>query len=227
MQKTAAVLATIFVHAAAVSRDPPGPPIGQQQPGGVIVAQPIPTTYGLCATPQSAADFPSKPIPVSVNNCIHSQTFTSTAPTASYGGPACGGYVVAFGPKGSLDPRLSEHIQLTADWADTPLTATTCAASQLAAVAWGEKCAGPICAPGGFELIDGSPAARKGTWNAISKACSIELKFNSSSTPYRTLSIDAIATQFNAKNKAVRKRVTATIYASHGDGNCIGSSQKK
>ena len=226
MRIRALLLAAMIIPAAVhANKNPATPTTHPNIPLGPVAAQP---KYGLCGVPQNAADFPTKPVLVEKSPCEISQTFQSTSPSASYGGKSCGGYTIAFGPLGSLDPTLSEVITLTADWGDAPLTATTCPTAQVSAVAWGERCLGTNCAPGGgFELIGGGPTASKGTWNKISNVCYISVQFNAQKTSYRTLNIDAIATQTQG-GSTVRKRVSSNIYVSRlGEGCIKGLSKKK
>lgn len=57
------------------------------------------STYGMCSGPQNADAFPSSPVPVEAGQCDNSQTFSATSDGPSTG-DGCGGFTVAFGPKG-------------------------------------------------------------------------------------------------------------------------------
>ena len=62
----------------------------------------------------------------------------SGQPSASAGSidaaEPCGGFTVAFGPKGDLK-RNRRYLWLSANWGDTPLTQANCAGAHIAAAA--------------------------------------------------------------------------------------------
>ncbi len=178
-------------------------------------------TFGLCSGPQNAVDFPTSPVPVVKSTCEFSQTYKSTSPTASYGDAICGGYAVAFGPKGDLK-RDWKTISLSADWGDAPLTAATCATAHVSAAFWGYRCDDAACSAGGWERV-GAFQNRHGTWNTASQVCYIGLGANAGHKDYQTVSVDVIATQGQGRS-AVRKRASVAMSMTRPTGACLGAS---
>lgn len=181
-------------------------------------------TYGLCNAPQNADDFASNPVPVEYGKCDNWQKFTATSVKPSTGSYTCGGFTVAFGPKGDLKPYL-DRVTLRADWGDTPLTAANCSKARVAAVAWGARCTNDSCTEATWEKIGNGPKQRAGFWNTTSQVCYSELVFNSSGKKFKTLNVDVIAKVLE-DGKWVRKRAKGTIYASHPNGKCPSATYK-
>lgn len=179
----------------------------------------------FCDAPQRADAFAPKPVPVAKNSCHYYQSFEATSATASYGVP-CGGYTVAFGPKGAL--RHPRYLHMTAEWGDAPLTAATCSKAQVAAIAWGfqvpkvpfgKKRVG-AAAQGQWEQIETIQSAT-GHWNTVSKVCYLGLSFTAdSSRNYQTVQLDIVATLIEGQAQ-VRKRAKGSIYAYKHTGKCI------
>lgn len=187
------------------------------------------STYGMCNGPQNADAFPSSPVPVEAGQCDNSQTFSATSDGPSTG-DGCGGFTVAFGPKGALRPNL-KHVILKAEWGDVPLTAANCASAKIAAVGWGERCTdradatapslATACTSTQWEKI-GGPTQGKGFWNTTSQVCYVSAQVKSSDKRYKTLNIDIIATVVES-GKTVRKRAKGTIRASYPNGKCFST----
>ncbi len=148
--------------------------------------------------------------------CDHTQEFHATSPTASYGS-TCGGFTVAFGPKGDLK-RNRRYLWLSANWGDTPLTQANCAGAHLAAAAWGYLCANAACTSGAWERISPARTAH-GTWNTVSNVCYLGIGANTGNKNYSTVDIDVIATQGQGRT-AVRKRASASIHNMQPNGKC-------
>ncbi len=178
-------------------------------------------TYGLCNAPQNADAFPSSPVSVTAAQCENYQRYTATSAGPSTGG-SCGGFTVAFGPKGDLKPYL-DRVTLAADWGDTPLTEAQCAKARVAAVGWGARCLDDACTQAAWEKI-GGPRQRAGTWNSVSSVCYIGVSFNASGKKYKTLDLDVITTLDEGGGKIVRKRAKGTITASKPNGKCFGTT---
>jgi hypothetical protein len=156
------------LHLAAVAAAPTGPTLSSSEtPLTAGPALPV-ATYGLCSGPQNADAFPSNPVPVVETQCFHTQEFHATAVKAEPDA-SCGGFTIAFGPKGDLK-RNWKYLWLTAKWGDTPPTQATCAQSSLAAAAWGYLCANAECTSGAWERI-GTARKAQGTWNSTSQVC--------------------------------------------------------
>jgi len=184
---------------------------------------PPPATYGLCNAPQNADAFPSSPVRVVPGTCHNTQQYTATSPGPSTGG-SCGGFTVAFGPMGDLNPNLNHSITLRAEWGDTALTAANCAKAKVAAVGWGARCTNDACTTAEWEKI-GGPKQKTGTWNTTSNTCYTLVQFNSSDKKFKTLNVDIIAT-LPEGGKTVRKRAKGFIYVSHPNGKCLSTSVK-
>jgi hypothetical protein len=182
------------------------------------------STYGLCNAPQNADDFPSNPVPVDEGKCENSQTFIATSIKPSTGSSTCGGFTLAFGPKGDYKPYL-DRVTLRAYWGDTPLTAANCTKARVAAVAWGARCTNDSCTEATWEKIGDGPKQRAGFWNTTSQVCYTELVLNSSSKKFKTLNIDVIA-KIVEDGKWVRKRAKASIYAWRPNGKCPSATYK-
>ena len=198
-----------------------------EQPGGVIIAKPPvhQNWYGLCNAPQGADAFPEHPVLVIAGPCENYQQYTSTGPSATDSN--CGGYTVAFGPKGNLKSNLN-RITLWADWGDTPLTQAQCAKAKLAAVAWGARCSKDNCSRGGnanWETIGTGPKHKSGTWNSVSSVCYIGVNFSSVEKKYVTLNVDIIAT-LEENGQQVRKLAKGKIHAGYPNGKCVSLPAK-
>ena len=187
-----------------------------EHPVAVDTAPQPAATYGLCSGPQNADDFPSSPVPSVETQCEYTQQFHSTSPNASYGG-SCGGYTVAFGPKGDLK-RKRKYLWLRGEWADVPLTQANCTSAHIAAASWGYRCTNAACTTGAWERI-GAASSKKGFWNTTSQVCYLSVQANTGNKDYQTVSIDIIGTQGQGQS-AVRKRVKASIYNVHPNGKC-------
>ena len=187
-----------------------------EHPVAVGTAPQPAATYGLCSGPQNADDFPSSPVPSVETQCEYTQQFHSTSPNASYGG-SCGGYTVAFGPKGDLK-RKRKYLWLRGEWADVPLTQANCTSAHIAAASWGYRCTNAACTTGAWERI-GAASSKKGFWNTTSQVCYLSVQANTGNKDYQTVSIDIIGTQGQGQS-AVRKRVKASIYNVHPNGKC-------
>ena len=95
--------------------------------------------YSFCDGPQNAQSYAASPVKVVLGQCNSmSQSFTATSDAPS-AGHNCGGYAIALGPKGKLNPNLHQ-ITMTSAWGDAPLTAAECASAKVTAQAWGERC---------------------------------------------------------------------------------------
>ena len=175
-------------------------------------------TYGLCSGPQNAEAFPSSPVPVVETQCEYTQQYHATSPNAGYGG-SCGGYTVAFGPKGDFK-RKRKNLWLVAEWGDAAPTQANCASAHLAAAAWGYLCSDAACSSGAWERI-GTAKTAHGTWNTVSQVCYLSINANVGPTPkdYSTVNIDVIATQGSGRS-AVRKRAKASIHNNQPNGKC-------
>jgi len=190
------------------------------------------STYGMCSGPTNGDAFPISPVPVEAEKCHNSQKFSATSDGPSTGN-GCGGFTVAFGPKGELRPNL-KHVILKAEWGDVPLTAANCASAKIAAVGWGERCTdhanettsspATSCTSTKWEKI-GGPTQGKGLWNTTSQVCSVSAQVSSTDKRYKTLTMDIIATVVE-NGKTVRKRAKGTIRASYPNGQCVSTPAK-
>jgi len=207
-----ATLATTLPFGGLSSSEQPHAPNSPHMPA---------LTYGLCSGPQNAVDFPSSPVPVVQSTCQYSQTFKSTSPTANYGDAICGGYAVAFGPKGDLK-RNWAIISLSADWGDAPLTAANCATAHVSAAFWGYRCDNRACSAGGWERI-GAVQSRHGIWNTASPVCYVGVSTSTGHKDYQTVSVDVIATQGQGRS-AVRKRASVGMSMTSPTGACPAAS---
>ena len=185
---------------------------------------PKPVTYGLCDAPQNADAFPSSPVRVVETTCDFQQKYSATSNKPSTGG-SCGGFTVAFGPKGDLKPHLY-RITLAANWGDQALTASNCTTAKVAAVGWGARCTDDACTSATWEKI-GGPTQATGHWNTVSNVCYVGVSFAQAdkSKKYKTLNIDIIATVVE-NGKTVRKRAKGTITARIGNGKCVSVPAK-
>ncbi len=149
--------------------------------------------YGFCSGPQNAQSYASSPVKVALGQCNSmSQSFTATSDGPSNGNN-CGGYSIAFGPKGNLNQNLHQ-IAMTSSGADTPLTQAQCWKAKVTAQAWGERCVDEVCNKTTWDLIEGGPKQREGKWDSAKNACVIETRFKSEGVKYRTLNLDTITT---------------------------------
>jgi hypothetical protein len=171
--------------------------------------------YGFCSGRQNAHSYAPSPVKIVVEMCRMSQTFSATSDGPSTG-HNCGGYAIAFGPKGNLNPSLNE-ITMVAEWADQPLTtASACDKARVTALAWGERCVNAACDKTTWDKIEGGPKQRDGKWDSANQKCTIEVKFTSQGVGYRTLNLDIIA-DYPEGNQYVRKRAKGTIVAAKKD----------
>jgi hypothetical protein len=208
--------ALLAVPLAALGAPSTGTLSSSEHPLGAGTA-PLPAaTYGLCSGPQNADDFPSSPVPNVETQCEFTQQFHSTSPNASYGG-SCGGYTVAFGPKGDLK-RKRKYLWLKGEWGDVPLTQANCTTAHIAAASWGYLCTNAACTTGAWERI-GAASTKKGFWNTTSQICYVAVQANTGNKDYQTVSIDIIATQGQGRT-AVRRRAKASIYNVQPNGKC-------
>ena len=180
------------------------------------------TTSELCNAPQNADDFPSSPVPIQEGKCEIYQEFKSISPNANYGG-SCGGFTVAFGPKGDLKLAMKRY-RLRADWGDTGPTPALCAGARVTAAAWGYRCDDTDCTAGAWERI-GTAKSRNGSWSRPDKRCVLELTFLASNKTYQTLNVDVIASQKQG-GTTERRRAKASIYAERGNGKCVSVTKK-
>jgi len=107
MRMTIVLWGILAVQVTAIAAPATGTTMSSSEhlvPTGTV---PQSATYGLCSGPQNAEDFPSSPVQVVETTCDYTQEFHSTSPTASYGS-TCGGFTVAFGPKG--DPTSGSRL---------------------------------------------------------------------------------------------------------------------
>lgn len=215
MRMTTVLSATLAVHMVATGAPTTGTLSSSEHPvpTGTV---PHPATYGLCSGPQNADDFPSSPVPVVETTCDYTQEFHATSPTASYGS-TCGGFTVAFGPKGDLK-RKWRYLWLTGGWGDSPLTQANCATAHIAADAWGYLCTNAACTTGAWERI-GTARTTHGTWNTVSQICYIGIGATTGQKDYQTVNIDVIATQGQGRS-AVRQRASASIHNMEPTGKC-------
>jgi len=180
---------------------------------GAFAAEP-----SFCSGPQNADAFPSKPVLVVTTQCHHYQQYESTSPTTNYGS-GCGGYTVAFGPKGGLKHPVHGH-DIRVNWGDTAPTAATCAASHIEGIAWGYRCGDRGCRTGDWEQI-GNAESGTGNWNSTSKVCYNGLVFTAKpESDYSTISVDARAYQQQGATKTPKK-VKVKIYAYRHTGKCV------
>ena len=189
------------------------------------------STYGMCSGPPNADAFAQSPVPVVEGKCDDSQTFSATSLGPSNGN-GCGGFTVAFGPKGNLRPYL-DHVILRAEWGDVPLAAANCASARIATVGWGARCTGRVnkttplttaCTSTKWEKI-GAPIQRKGVWHTTSQVCSIVADVSSVDKQYKTLTMDIIATVVE-NGQTVRKRAKGTIWVRQPNGQCLSAPSK-
>lgn len=218
-----AVIAWHFPALAAPTTDEKA----SEQPTGVIRRPPPHQNwYGLCNAPQGGDAFPEHPVLVVEGPCEDYQEYSSAGSTETI--QSCGGYTVAFGPKGNLKPNLN-RITLWAEWADAPLTQAHCAKAKLAAVAWGARCPNDVCTRNGdanWETIGTGPKQRSGTWNSVSKVCYIGVNFVSANKKFVTLNVDIIAT-LEENGRQVRKFAKGRIHAGYPNGTCVSLPAKK
>lgn len=208
-------LPAVLCTAAAAPQDR-SPMLAGERPVLSQQTPPLKVTYGLCSGPTNADAFPSSPVPVVEGQCERSQEFKSISPSDSYGA-SCGGYTIAFGPMGELR-RTWKRRTLKAQWVGEPLTATTCPKARISAVAWGYRCDNEACSAGAWERI-GKPTSRKGTWNAQSKTCYIDVGLSAPAKDFSTLNIDAIAS-LTQGGQTQRVRVGASIRGYGPNGKC-------
>jgi hypothetical protein len=167
--------------------------------------------YSFCDGPQNAQSYAASPVKVVLGQCSSmSQSFTATSDAPS-AGHSCGGYAIAFGPKGKLNPNLHQ-ITMTSAWGDAPLTAAECASAKVTAQAWGERCVNEACKKTTWDLIEGGPKQRDGKWDPARNACVVEVRFTSEGVKYRTLNLDTITTVVE-NGQIIRKRAKGTILA--------------
>jgi len=175
----------------------------------------------FCSGPQNADAFPSKPVRVTTTQCHYYQQYEATSPTANYAS-SCGGYTVAFGPKGGLKHPQHGH-DIWVRWGDTAPTAATCAAAHVEGIAWGYRCGDKKCATGDWEQI-GTAKSGSGNWNTVSKVCYNELVFVAKpESDYLTISVDARAYRQQGATKTP-KRVKVKIYAYRHTGKCVSAT---
>lgn len=213
-----AIAITVALHGSALAKPETGQRISETPLGDVMKPSTLTVhSYGLCNGPPNADAFPMTPVPLVAGTCDDWQAYTATMPSTSVG---CGGFTVAFGPKGDLKPYL-DRVKLTAEWGDTPLTEAQCAKATLAAVAWGARCIHHGCASGEWEWIGSGPKQRSGgIWNSVLKNCHLRLDFVSTGKSYSTLNLDIIAT-LKEGTQTVRKSAKGTIYVSKPNGKCV------
>lgn len=175
--------------------------------------------YGFCSGPQNAHAYPSTPVKIVLDNCNGmSQSYTSTSVGPSTG-HNCGGYAVAFGPLGHLNPQLHQ-ITMSAQWGDARLAdAQACGKARVTALAWGERCLDATCSQTTWDQLDGGPKRRHGKWDAATGQCTVEARFTSQGLKFKTLNLDVIA-DYPEGNQYVRKKAKATINAVK-QGDCI------
>lgn len=215
------ILAALTTPVVAAPNDAAAPAVGARQPPGARPPDAL-VNFGLCSGPTNASAFPTSPVPVVNGRCDWYQEFKSVSPDASYGG-SCGGYTTAFGPQGDFKRNWTSR-RMTATWGDAPLTAATCGAARISAVAWGYRCDSEACSTGAWERL-GPPASRKGTWNAKSKVCYIDVSFGAPQKDWQTISIDAIAT-LTQSGQAVRHKVAATLRGTRSNAQCLAGTDK-
>jgi hypothetical protein len=175
--------------------------------------------YGFCSGPQNAHAYPPTPVKIVLDNCNGmSQRYTSTSVGPS-AGHNCGGYAVAFGPLGHLNPQLHQ-VTMVAEWGDAPLTdAQACGKARVTALAWGERCLDETCSQTTWDKLGGGPKRRHGKWDAATGKCTVEATFTSVNLKFKTLNLDVIA-DYPQGNQRVRKKAKATITAEK-KGNCV------
>ena len=181
--------------------------------------------YTFCAGPQNAQSYAASPVKVVLGQCNSmSQAFTATSDKPS-AGPNCGGYAIAFGPKGNLNPNLHQ-ITMTSTWGDVPLTAAQCASAKVTAQAWGERCVDDACKKTSWDLIEKGPKQRDGKWDPASNTCVLEVRLTSEGVKYRTLNLETI-TSVVENGQIIRKRAKGTILAElKNDGPCLSAETK-
>jgi hypothetical protein len=217
------LVAAIAWHLPALADTTDSPSVSERPfDGSIKPPDRTQATYGTCNGPPNADAHPMSPVPVIAGTCDDYQSYTSVGSSASFG---CGGYTVAFGPKGDLKPYL-DRVNLSADWGDETLTQSQCTKAKLVAVAWGARCADDACARGtavNWEKIGSGPKQRSGSWQ--SNECYIHLNFPGTGKKYVTLMIDIIAT-LEEGDQPVRKNAKGKIYASRPNGTCLSLPDK-
>lgn len=176
--------------------------------------------YGFCSGPQNAHTYAPSPVPILVGKCVLSQSFSATSDGPSVG-HNCGGFSMAFGPKGNLNPKL-DQVTMVADWGDTPLTAQNCSKARITTMAYAERCLTDACDKTTWDRI--GPKQNGGNWNGSS--CELATTLKSTGKPYRTLNLDIIAT-LAVGNQLERKRAKGTITAEREVDNCINKGEAK
>jgi len=181
--------------------------------------------YTFCDGPQNAQSYPASPVKVVLGQCNSmSQAFTATS-VAPSAGQNCGGYSIAFGPKGKLNRDLHQ-ITMTSAWGDAPLTAAQCPTAKVTAQAWGERCVDDACKKTAWDLIEKGAKQRDGKWDQASNTCLLEVRFTSEGVKYRTLNLDTITTVVE-NGQIIRKRAKGTIVAElKKDGPCLSAEAK-
>jgi len=218
-----ALLDFTCLPAAAAPDEPPVPPPSRSTSSVSDAAKKV--AYSFCDRPQNAQSYAASPVKVVLGQCNSmSQAFTATSNGPS-AGANCGGYAIAFGPKGKLNPNLHQ-ITMTSAWGDTPLTAAQCASAKVTAQAWGERCVDDACKKTAWELIEKGPKQRDGKWDPAINACLLDVRFTSEGVKYRTLNLDTIATVVE-NGQIIRKRAKGTILAElKRDGPCLSGEAK-
>ena len=214
------LVAAIAWHLPALA-DPKASPSVSERPsdGSIKPRGRVQPTYGMCSGPPNADAHPMSPVPVIEGTCEDYQRYTSVGSSASFG---CGGYTVAFGPKGALRPYL-DRLNLIAEWGDETLTQSQCAKAKVAGVAWGARCTDDACARGTkveWEKIGSGPKQLTGSWSTSSQECYVKVNFVSAGKKYVTLIVDVIAT-LEEGGQPVRKNARGTIIASKFNGTCV------
>lgn len=205
---------------AAASAAPTTGTSSSEQPVATGTA-PLVSAYGLCAQPQNADAFPSRPVPVIETQCEFTQKFAATAASPTLGSE-CGGFTIAFGQQGDLK-RNWKDLWLTAKWGEAMPTQAKCASSYLAAAAWGYRCTDAACNTGAWERI--GPAKKiHGTWHSTSKTCALQIISSADNKDYLTANMDVIATEGQG-SAAVKKRAAAEIYNHTPNHKCPSATQ--
>jgi len=213
-------LAACLLAVPATADDKPGStlkPSGLPNPGDV--AKKI--DYGFCSGPQNAHTYAPSPVKITLGKCNDmSQSFSAVSDGPSVG-HNCGGFSMAFGPKGNLNPKLHQ-ITMVADWGDAPLNAQNCSKAKITTQAYGERCLTDACDKTTWDVI--GPKQNGGDWDG--RTCQLATKLTSTGKPYRTLNLDIIAT-LTVNNAPVRKRAKGTITAELKQPDCYDAGEGK
>lgn len=209
-----------LLSTTAAADDKPGSPTIQTPPKITDAVKKV--DYGFCSGPQNAHKYATNPVKVSLGACAKhmSQTFSAMSDGPSVGNN-CGGFSMAFGPIGNLNPKLNQ-ITMVADWGDAPLTSQNCPKAKITTQAYGERCLTDACDKTTWDVI--GPKQNAGNWDG--RTCKLATTLTSTGKPYRTLNLDIIATVL-AGNEQVRKKAKGSIKAELKDGDCYNSAETK